>query len=255
MKSIISTGLICLTNNLNIEFSVCKIEYILNEDESFKYIFTPYYDVIELLDSNIFQGIPGLELSLRKSEYIRENMIPTFISERVPSQNREDYFELLDSVGLSYMDPIQYLIKSDNMYSGDNLYVKEYKNRENITIGDNTGKANSFGIVKILLDNIAHGNYVYLPNGICLNNKSVFHTLQYIYEKGYNEVKQKQRVGIEEAKEEGKYKGRKPIEVDKLIFLEQLEMYENGKITFNEALVNLNISKSTFYRLKDKFQK
>ena len=41
MNKLISTGMICLKNDLNIEFYVCKITYILNEDESFKYIFEP----------------------------------------------------------------------------------------------------------------------------------------------------------------------------------------------------------------------
>lgn len=46
MNKLISTGMICLKNDLNIEFYVCKITYILNEDESFKYIFEPNYNVI-----------------------------------------------------------------------------------------------------------------------------------------------------------------------------------------------------------------
>ena len=46
MNNLISTGMIFLKNDLNIELYVCKITYILNEDESFKYIFEPNYNVI-----------------------------------------------------------------------------------------------------------------------------------------------------------------------------------------------------------------
>lgn len=38
MNKLITIGMIFLKNDLNIEFYVYKITYILNEDESFKYI-------------------------------------------------------------------------------------------------------------------------------------------------------------------------------------------------------------------------
>lgn len=255
MESRQSTGLICLKSKTNIEFVVCRLDYIVNEDETYKFIFTPYYDVIDLLDSSFFQGIPGIEVQLRKEHYIRENFNPVFISERVPSINRDDYFELLDSVGLDYMDPIKYLIKTKYKYSGDNFYLKEFKEREKFTLNDKIGKANSFGIIKLMLDNISCGNYIYLSNGTCLNNKAVFDTLNYLYEIAFNDIQSKQELGIRKAKESGKYKGRKPIDVDIFIFLDQLEKLENGSITLNEVLKKLNISKATFYRLKKKYQK
>lgn len=43
---------------------------------------------MNLLDVDIFQGIPGIDLDLKKEKYIRDNVIPSFISERFPSQNR-----------------------------------------------------------------------------------------------------------------------------------------------------------------------
>ena len=101
MNKLISTGMICLKNDLNIEFYVCKITYILNEDESFKYIFEPNYNVISLLDSDIFQGIPGLNLDLKRKQYIRTSL-PVFISERVPQKNREDFNEILSSLNMDY---------------------------------------------------------------------------------------------------------------------------------------------------------
>ena len=255
MNRIISDGLICIKNKINIEFAVCKIEYILWEDETFKYIFTPYYDVISLLESNIFQGIPGIEIDLKKKEYIRENVIPTFIAERVPSEKREDYYELIQKVEMNYMNPVDYLIKTQGKYSGDNLYVKEFTERKNVVIDDVVKKSNTLGVIKIMLDNLAYGNKIVLNDRTIENSLDIFQTLTYIYQKGYDEIKEKQRLGRDEAKKMGNYKGRKAIEIDKLLFLEQVEQLDSKIITIDKVLKNLKISRATFYRLKKKYQK
>lgn len=255
MNRIKSDGLICIKNKINIEFAVCKIEYILWEDETFKYIFTPYYDVINLLESNIFQGIPGIEIDLKKKEYIRENVIPTFIAERVPSEKREDYYELIQKVGMNYMNPVDYLIKTQGKYSGDKLYVKEFTERKNVVIDDVVKKSNSLGVIKIMLDNLAYGNKIVLNDRIIENSIDIFQTLTYIYQKGYDEIKEKQRLGRDEAKKMGNYRGRKAIEIDKLLFLEQVEQLDSKIITIDKVLKNLKISRATFYRLKKKYQK
>lgn len=57
---------------------------------------------------------------------------------------------------------------------------------------------------------------------------------------------QRQKEGIAIAKQEGKYKGRKPLlrpELDSVITL-----WQNGEITAVEAMRRLKISKTTFYR-------
>ena len=126
MKSITSEGLICVRDKNNTEYRVCRIIYTLNEDETFKYVFRPDYNVIAQTDSSFFQGIPGLNLDLHKPEYVRDNIVPTFISERVPQPNREDLYDLLAHLGMEYMNPIEYLIKTDMQYSGDKLYVREW---------------------------------------------------------------------------------------------------------------------------------
>ena len=119
MKTFESVGTICNPGPFNLIYAICDLEYILNDDDSFKYIFTPNYNTIDLLTSEYFQGIPGLNLDLKKEVYIREYRIPTFISERVPQKNREDYLELLAKVNMEYMDPIEYLIRTDEQYFGD----------------------------------------------------------------------------------------------------------------------------------------
>ena len=192
MKSVTTSGLICVKDKLNIEYSVCKIDYIINEDDTYKFVFTPYYDVIDLLGSDIFQGIPGLNLDLRKEEYIRENMRPVFISERVPSEKREGYRDFLKKVGMDYMDPVEYLIRTDYKYSGDNFYVIRYKEREKVFLDNIPSESDSIELIENTIDNISHGNEVYLDNGNNINDKNIFETLLFIYSKIVRKQKQKE---------------------------------------------------------------
>lgn len=60
--------------------------------------------------------------------------------------------------------------------------------------------------------------------------------------------RERQREGINNAREEGKYKGRKPIEVDDSIFDSILERWKNGEITARQAMNELNLKPNTFYR-------
>lgn len=249
MNKLISTGMICLKNDLNIEFYVCKIIYILNEDESFKYIFEPNYNVISLLDSDIFQGIPGLNLDLKRKQYIRTSL-PVFISERVPQKNREDFNEILSSLNMDYMNPIDYLIKTKMKYSGDNFYVKEFENKQKIIINKISNKNNTANTIKIILNNITKGNDVIINNLVIndKNRKDIYQTLIYIYQKAYNFIYSKQKEGIKNTNHI--YKGRKPIYVDKLEFLTLQDKINKKEISIKDACLKLGISIDKYYRYK-----
>ena len=123
MREIKTERCICIDDAYGFTYRIAKIEYIEREDESFEYIFYPNYSVIDLLGDDIFQGIPGLDLDLRKKEYIRRNRVPVFISERTPSKNRENLIELLDACGMDYLNRLEWLIRTDTRYAGDSLYV------------------------------------------------------------------------------------------------------------------------------------
>lgn len=250
MRSYESKGIICVKDKFNFTYYLCEITYILNEDETYKYIFKPNYNVIDLLDADLFQGIPGLNIDLRKNEYIRENILPTFISERVPSDNREDYYELLEKVSMEYMDPIQYLIRTDQRYSGDNLFVVGYKEKETIAISE--GLRTNNVIIKQILENICKGNDVVVNNQLIddSNRKAFYNVFYDLYSKAYKNNKILQSEGIKKAKSENKYKGRKPKQVDELKFIELLDKVNRKELKPKEAAKILNISIDKYYRLK-----
>lgn len=59
-------------------------------------------------------------------------------------------------------------------------------------------------------------------------------------------ILQRQREGIVIAKKQGKYKGRKPLEIPE--FEQIVGKWRNGAITAAEAMRVLHMSKTTFYR-------
>ncbi len=63
-----------------------------------------------------------------------------------------------------------------------------------------------------------------------------------------NDRKEKQQAGIEKARSEGKYAGRKPIQVDTGLFDEVVAQWREGEITARAAMEKLNLKPNTFYR-------
>lgn len=59
---------------------------------------------------------------------------------------------------------------------------------------------------------------------------------------------QRQAEGIAIAKQEGKYKGRKPISIDEAAFKTVYSDWKGGGITAREAMKRLNLKSNTFYR-------
>ena len=58
----------------------------------------------------------------------------------------------------------------------------------------------------------------------------------------------RRRDGVERAKEEGRYKGRKPIAVDAELFDSVVSLWQSGQITAREAMGRLDLKPNTFYR-------
>lgn len=67
------------------------------------------------------------------------------------------------------------------------------------------------------------------------------------------ERKRRQKDGIEAAKREGKYKGRKPVEVDRYKFAELLAEVRRGERTNKYVMDTLGLKRNTYYKLIEEF--
>ena len=106
------------------KIQVGRIDYEHFDTEEYQYIITPFWEIVDTLPASIFQGIPGIDMDLRLEHYYRVNMEPVFITERTPGRNRVDLWELLESVGLTYYDRLEWLIRTDLRAAVDNLIVE-----------------------------------------------------------------------------------------------------------------------------------
>ena len=259
MREIQTKGIICVKDKLGFEYELSTLEYIEREDETYEYIFTPNYNVIDLLPNNIFQGIPGLNLDLRKERYVRKNMTPVFISERTPGPHREDLQELLAMYDMEYLNRLEWLIRTDMTYAGDPMYVKRYIAKEykaSIDLSQRImNEKNSFKAIGYMLTEICKGNHLIIEEIEITdqNRKQIHKVLMMVYGKAIKDVKNRQRNGIERAKKEGKYSGRPPIEIDIVKMDEIFSQFNKRKLSEKEAIERLGISKSTFYRRLKKY--
>lgn len=61
-------------------------------------------------------------------------------------------------------------------------------------------------------------------------------------------ILQRQAEGIAVAKEQGKYKGRQPIQIDEALFKSTVAEWRQGKITARKAMEAVGLKPNTFYR-------
>lgn len=115
------SGYISYRFSEKIYFKVARLTYELFENEAFQFSFEPYYDVLDALPT---VSIPGIDLSLRLPIYYRSNIIPVFVSERIPPKNRVNLEAELQQSGLSYWHPFLLMLDAKRVYGGDRLSVK-----------------------------------------------------------------------------------------------------------------------------------
>lgn len=77
----------------------------------------------------------------------------------------------------------------------------------------------------------------------------VLQILSYVAEKERENIRRRQREGIEIAKREGKYKGRAKKEVDRELFDDLLSQYVSGKLNKIRFAAMLNVSRPTLNRI------
>lgn len=260
MKECTTIGLICLKDDLDIEYKIAKLTYTEREDESFTYIFTPCYNVIELLSPPVFQGIQGLDLELHKEEYIRENRIPVFISERTPGKNREDLGELLEQVGMQYLNQLEWLIRTETRYPGDRFYVKRYTpgdEKKRVMLTEPLPAERAGTSCRKFLDIICRGDDIEAQNYVIddTNRRSFYSLLISLYRGKKEYSKARRAEGIGKSAAQGKYRGRQRIQIDDRKAAEIFDASHLKQLTEAEALDRLGISRSTFYRRLKEYEK
>ena len=272
-----SAGLIKAWAGDGTEYAVAVITLERFDEQNFQYIFTPIWSVIDALPANLFHGIPGLDLDLRLAAYYRVNMTPVFIADRTPGRNREDLWELMESVGLDYYDRFEWLLRTDLRYSSDNLIVRrladsgqhyslsdlrkfpeitrELTCHDTITLSsfqsfsDTSARQFSRDFMALL----ASGASLYFENEqrhLSDEERCAMLRLLILQKRlDQKQRRQKQEKGIVQAKEKGKYTGRKRIKVDACLMEEIDARLKAKEISVAEAMSRLGLrSRSTFYR-------
>lgn len=253
MRKLTTMGFICLEDDYKFIYKIAKIEYEEWEDGAFNYIFRPFYNVIDMLPDHLFQGIPGLDLSLKKAVYERKNIIPTFISERTPSEHREDLWALMEESGMQALNRLEWLIKTNKRYSGDRFFVMPFDGKDAVSYKEHSMYdlvRRSDSLTKKLLEIICFGDYLYADD-IIIDDKSrlyYYRLLMPMYIREFERKKRLRMLGIEKAKEQNVYKGRGQIKIDPLLFDRVANDYLHGKISADQASLILKISRATFYR-------
>lgn len=266
-----SVGIVKAVDKNKNRYNVAEVTYERYDDQNFQYVFSPYWKLIEFLPREVFDGIPGIDMDVRKEHYYRVNMTPSFISKRTPSSTRENVKELLDEVGLDYYDRFEWLLRTNRHCGDDNFIVVRKRAEEQVF---EKLDAETLNLVqpgdKIMLNRLcdiapdrkrlSESLFRLLQSGATISVKEDNITFSaelspnplYIlermmeYSRIYGDVRR--REGIDRAKEEKKYKGRTPIKVDKLVFEDIACKFANGIIVESQALESLNMSRSTFYR-------
>ena len=253
MKSIITKGVICLKDDYSFVYRIARIEYEEWENGHFEYRFFPFYNVIEMLPPSLFQGIPGIDLSLKRAVYERKNINPTFITERTPSEKREDVWSLLEENGMRALNRLEWLIRTNKRYSGDRFFVKLYEGYDYMThrVQSMYDLVQRFDAIhRKLLEIICAGDCL-VSNDLMIddtNRSQYYRLLMPIYAHEYKRRRNLQMHGIERSKEMDVFKGREQIKVDPLLFSKVANDYIHGRISINQATEILKISRSTFYR-------
>ena len=269
--SYVNSGIIKAVMKNCEKISVAQIDYQEFDEENFQYVISPYWEIVDGLPASVFQGIPGIDMDLRLEAYYRVNYIPTFIAERTPSENREDLWEILESVGLDYYDRFEWLIRTPMRAANDNLIV-ERRRTEQVVEKYTTGILSTLQYGdKVIVDSMeaiadttagfADEIFTVITNGVDIISESgqmlvdittrssmipIIIAQKIIAQREYAKNR---RSGIEQAKKQGKYTGRKPIEVDEKVLRQVNQELKAGLISVEEAMKRTKIgSKSTFYR-------
>ena len=241
-----NVGIIKVYDRYNRNYSVGEVIFERFDDQNFQYIIKPYWQFIDQIPYGLFQGIPGIDMDLRREAYYRVNMTPTFISMRTPSESRENVRELMRLVGLDYYDRFEWLLRSEMRCGDDNLLVVEINNLSDI-------QSSNARLIEDLFSLLQSGVQIYIRSENRYIDDKERRTMLYLLRNMLECIDRNNRnrreEGIEEAKRNGRYTGRKPIEVNEQLLKQVAIAFLNNRLSEQEAMGRLGInSRSTFYR-------
>lgn len=266
-----NVGVIKASDQSGAQYCVGEIRYERYDDQNFQYVVTPYWEQIDRLPIQIFSGIPGFDMSVRRDNYYRVNITPGFIQMRTPSESREDLWELLDEVGLDYYDRFEWLLRSGKRCGDDNLIVVRKRenrhfdvNKEEIDLnqlqpGDKVFLNHLYDITSADKDFsdcvyrlLINGAEVYLSKEQrwieAEERRAMLYLLLSMKQYAGNTTSIHQNNGIRLAKQAGKYRGRTKIAIDPIFFQKVAEQFMKKEIREEQALSTLGITRATFYR-------
>ena len=272
MPYYMSIGLIKVVDRFNRRFSVGEIILERFDEQNFQYIIKPYWKAIDMLPQGLFQGIPGINMDIRSACYYRVNITPTFITMRTPSENRVDIRELMAMAGLDYYDRFEWLLRTEMRCGDDNLIVirkpinseRIYGNnrsRNRLLNPDDVVEINSLSDFQSNNSKLVEDLYLFLQSGVQIflreedrfisdsERRTMLYLLRNMLEIVDRNNKLVREDGIRIAKGNGKYTGRKPIEINEKLLRQVATAFDNKSISEHEAMQRLGInSRSTFYR-------
>ncbi len=273
-----SVGIIKATDANKNRYNIAELAFERYDEQNFQYVFTPYWKLIEFLPKEIFSDIPGIDMSIKKEHYYRVNMTPSFISKRTPGRGREDIKRLLEEVELDYYDRFEWLLRTDRICGDDNFVVERKRETAKTFVQPDIATINEMQpgdkvVLHELCDIAPNRNglseavFRLLQSGVTIHievdditfsvesEKNTLYVLERMmaYNKQFRAMSQQK--GITKAKEEGKYKGRKRIAVDMLLFADVVEKFEKGLLVEQQALESMGMSRSTFYRRMREWKK
>ena len=172
-----------------------------------------------------------------------------WLEEVAPDIPRENIF--IDKISSRYISRPAYDELKEVVTKGDEVYVKELdrlgrlkrETKDELEWFRDRGVTLRIGNIPTTLVDTGDAEWISdLINEILIAVLTTF---------GQQELElraQRQAEGIAAAKARGEHLGR-PRETDRDEFIEQYELVQSGEITIKEAQENLDISRSTWYRL------
>ncbi len=172
--------------------------------------------------------------------YVRVSTVEQNLDRQLESLKKYDIEKLYqEKISGRNMEREQLKFMLDFVREGDEVYVTDFS-RLSRSVSDLLNLVEMLSNKKVRLVSIKENFDTDTPTG-----KLMLTLIAAINEFERMNMLERQREGIAIAKKAGKYKGRKPKEIDN--FHEIYQLWKNGEITVVKASELLGISRGTFY--------